>query len=236
MKWTLKLIFLLVISACLGPVDVRGADLFYYKDAQGALHFTNVPDDSRYRSVDTLKLEKSRKKPLSAGFSDFRNYIENAARKYEIDPLLIRALIKVESDYDPFAISNSGAQGLMQLMPGTSRQLAVTDPFNPEENIDGGARYFKRLLSLFDGQLIPSIAAYHAGENLVIKYDRQVPPIDATQRYVRKVISQYNLFHGIRADSSVVSRIYKIETEDGSVIFTNRPEDYRGMAKEVAYR
>lgn len=212
------------------------AELYYFKDPNGALHFSNVPDDPRYKSVNSLKLEKPRKKSLSSSFSDFRHFIENAAKKYEVDPLLIRALIKVESDYDPFAVSTSGAQGLMQLMPGTSQRMEVNDPFNPEENIEGGVKYFKKLLSLFNGQLIPSIAAYHAGENRVMKYDNHIPPIEATQNYVRKVISQYNLFHGVQTDPPRVYKIYRIETPDGNIIYTNRPGSYNGLYKEIAYQ
>lgn len=212
------------------------AELYYFKDPNGALHFSNFPDDPRYKTVDSLKLEKQRKKSLSSSFSDFRHFIENAAKKYEVDPLLIRALIKVESDYDPFAVSSSGAQGLMQLMPGTSQRMEVNDPFNPEENIEGGVKYFKKLLSLFNGQLVPSIAAYHAGENMVKKYDNQVPPIEATQNYVRKVISQYNLFHGVKNETPRVYKIYRIEAPDGSIIYTNRPGSYNGLYKEIAYQ
>jgi soluble lytic murein transglycosylase len=212
------------------------AELYYFKDPNGALHFSNVPDDPRYKSVNSLKLEKQRKKSLSSTFSDFRHFIENAAKKYEVDPLLIRALIKVESDYDPFAVSTSGAQGLMQLMPGTSQRMEVNDPFNPEENIEGGVKYFKKLLSLFNGQLIPSIAAYHAGEHMVMKYDNQIPPIEATQNYVKKVISQYNLFHGVKTETPRVYKIYRIEAPDGSIIYTNRPGSYSGLNKEIAYQ
>ncbi|MFI5304484.1 MAG: lytic transglycosylase domain-containing protein [Nitrospiria bacterium] len=227
---------LLAIGLLFGSFLSAKAELYYFVDQAGALHFTNVPDDPRYKQIDKIKIEKQRKKALSSSFSDFRRYIENAAKKYEVDPLLIRALIKVESDYDPFAVSNSGAQGLMQLMPGTSRRMEVGDPFNPEENIDGGVKYFKKLLSLFNGQLIPSIAAYHAGENLVMKYDNQIPPIEATQNYVKKVIFQYNAFHGVKSASPRVNTIYRIETSEGNIIYTNSPDSYEGLYKEIAYR
>jgi soluble lytic murein transglycosylase-like protein len=232
----LNLPIVILIGLLLNPPLLTGAELFYFKDPTGALHFTNVPDDPRYQSVDRLKIEKPRRKALSSNFSDFRRYIEKSAQKYEVDPLLIRALIKVESDYDPFAVSNSGAQGLMQLMPGTSRRMDVGDPFNPEENIEGGVKYFKKLLSLFNGQLIPSIAAYHAGENRVIQNDNQIPNIEATQHYVRKVISQYNAFHGVKPESTHVYKIYRIETPDGTIIYTNSPGNYEGLNKEIAYQ
>ncbi len=212
------------------------AEVFYYKDQRGAWHFTNVPDDERYQNITHLKIEKSRKKASSAEFNDFRELIEHSAKKYEVDPLLIRALIKVESDYDPFAVSDSGAQGLMQLMPATSRWMEVSDPFDPEDNIEGGVKYFKRLLSIFNARLIPSIAAYHAGENSVLKYNNQIPPIEATQRYVKKVIRQYYHYHGIKETSAGANKIYKIETPEGDLIFTNLPKLYQAGVREIAYK
>jgi soluble lytic murein transglycosylase len=213
-----------------------GAELFYFKDEHGALHFSNVPDDSRYQNVLRLKLGQGRKKSLSSGFDDFRVLIERSAKKFEVDPLLIRSLIKVESDYDAYAVSSSGAQGLMQLMPETARRMNVRDSFNPEQNIEGGVKYFKQLLSLFNGQLIPAIAAYHAGENTVIRYNNQVPPIEATQKYVKKVVLQYYQFHGIKNSSSRPNQIFKVETPGGDLIFTNRPATYEGLYKEIAYK
>ena len=232
----IEFLFLLLTGLFLiFPVPVQ-AELYYYKDQRGAWHFTNVPDDTRYQNISGLKIEKTRKKGPSAGFNDFREFIEHSAKKYQVDPLLIRALIKVESNYDPYAVSDSGAQGLMQLMPGTALWMEVSDPFNPEDNIEGGVKYFKRLLSIFNNQLIPSIAAYHAGENSVIKSNNQIPPIEATQRYVRKVIVQYYLFHGIKETSSKANKIYRVETPEGGVVFTNHPALYQAAFKEIAYR
>ena len=217
------------------PFSTR-AELYYYKDQRGAWHFTNVPDDARYRNIAGLKIEKSRKKVTSTRFNDFREFVERSAKKYQVDPLLIRALIKVESDYDPYAVSDSGAQGLMQLMPATAQWMDVSDPFNPEDNIEGGVKYFKRLLSIFNGQLIPAIAGYHAGENMVIKYNNQIPPIESTQKYVKKVVQQYYLYHGIKNNSVQANKIYRVETPEGDVIFTNRPSVYQTAYKEMAYR
>ncbi|MHB8481934.1 MAG: transglycosylase SLT domain-containing protein [Nitrospiria bacterium] len=229
----LFLAFAALCSAC--PISAQ-AELYYYKDQRGVWHFTNVPDDARYQNISRLKIEKPRKKAVSAGFNDFREFIEHSAKKYQVDPLLIRALIKVESSYDPYAVSDSGAQGLMQLMPGTALWMEVSDPFNPEDNIEGGVKYFRRLLSIFNNQLIPSIAAYHAGENSVIRNNYQIPPIEATQRYVRKVITQYYLYHGIKESSPKTNKIYRIESPEGDVIFTNHPALYQAAYKEIAYQ
>lgn len=211
-------------------------ELYYFRDEHGALHFSNTPDDGRYKSLSSLKEEKVKKAgPTGNQFSDFKEVIERIAKKYQIDPSLIRALIKVESDFDPYAVSVSGAQGLMQLMPDTARRMDVNDSFSPEDNIEGGAKYMKQLLVLFDGQLIPAIAAYHAGENTVIRYNNQIPPIVATQKYVWKVLSEYYRYHGINITTLKPNKIYRVETVDGALVYTNRPKALQVKFQEVAY-
>jgi soluble lytic murein transglycosylase-like protein len=107
------------------------------------------------------------------------------AERYNVDPLLVESVIAVESDYNPFAVSSKGARGLMQLMPQTAKRLSVADSFNPSQNIDGGVRYLKYLLSLF-GDETHAVAAYNAGEGAVLKYGG-VPPYPETARYVKQV-------------------------------------------------
>ncbi len=108
------------------------------------------------------------------------------AKQYGMDPLLVQAVIEVESNYDPFAISPKGAQGLMQLMPGTARNLAVRDSFNPLENIEAGVRHLKSLLARFDGSIDNALAAYNAGAGAVERHGG-VPPYRETADYVAKV-------------------------------------------------
>lgn len=117
----------------------------------------------------------------------FQAIITKASDRYGVDPDLIRAVIQVESAFDPDAVSTKGASGLMQLMPSTARELGVLDIFDPEHNILGGARYLKRLLSLFDGDMELALAAYHAGMGRVKRYDG-VPPFETTREYIRKVM------------------------------------------------
>jgi soluble lytic murein transglycosylase-like protein len=119
--------------------------------------------------------------------------IDSASQKYGVDKNLIRAVIKQESSFDPKSISNCGAQGLMQLMPGTADALGVTDPFNIQQNIDGGTQYLKDQLSSFNNNINLALAAYNAGPNSVTKYDG-IPPYAETQDYVKKVTQYYNQY------------------------------------------
>ncbi|QNU67663.1 lytic transglycosylase domain-containing protein [Ruminiclostridium herbifermentans] len=119
--------------------------------------------------------------------------IDNASAKYGVDKNLIRAVMKQESSFNPTSISSSGAQGLMQLMPGTAASLGVTDPFDIVQNINGGVLYLRDQLSNFKGDISLALAAYNAGPNSVIKYDG-IPPYAETQNYVKKVTEYYNQY------------------------------------------
>ena len=112
----------------------------------------------------------------------------NAARKYDLPTSLIRGVIKAESNFQVNAVSAAGAQGLMQLMPGTAKELGVDKPFDIEQNIDGGARYLKKMLDSFDGDIKVALAAYNAGPGAVAKYGGQIPPYTETERYIDRVL------------------------------------------------
>lgn len=118
--------------------------------------------------------------------TEFAALIEQAARRYNLDPLVVQAVVKAESNFNPRAVSSAGAQGLMQLMPGTARSLGVEDPFNPVENIDGGTRYLRQMLDQFHS-LPLALAAYNAGPDAVARYGG-VPPYRETQTYVERVM------------------------------------------------
>ncbi len=123
----------------------------------------------------------------------FHGIIIQVAGRYEVDPHLIRAIILAESGYNPKAKSKKGARGLMQLMPSTAKSLGVEDIYDPEENIDGGVRYFRSLLDRFDGDVQLALAAYNAGSRHVRNYEG-IPPFKATQRYIKKVLKFHKKF------------------------------------------
>jgi soluble lytic murein transglycosylase-like protein len=169
------------------------ADIFKYVDDDGVLHLTNVPSVSNAKYVLVLK-EKRILFRSGIDVKKFDQIIISAAKKHKIDPALIKAVIKAESNFNHQAISPVGAQGLMQLMPATASQLQVEDAFHPGKNIEGGVRYLSYLLHLYRGNLTLALAAYNAGEGAVTKYNNQVPPYRETQNYVKRVLSFYKSF------------------------------------------
>ncbi|MCP9446697.1 MAG: lytic transglycosylase domain-containing protein [Nitrospira sp.] len=165
------------------------AEVYQYIDAKGVISLTNVPSDSRYRRIDR---SFDRLHPILSE-AELEPTILRFSTQYQLPPALIRAVIKAESDFDARAISRAGAVGLMQLMPQTAVRLDVKDLYDPEDNIGGGTKYLRFLLDRFRGDLPLALAAYNAGEHIVDRY-RTLPPIEETQRYVRKVLRYYRTF------------------------------------------
>ncbi len=175
---------LLLAAAALPPV-ARG-DIYSFVDQQGTIHFTNVPTDPRFKKVPReLPSFHRRLHP-----AELEQAIVRHARRHRLEPALLRAVIKAESDFDPNAVSRAGAVGLMQLMPHTAVRLDVRDSYDPEDNIGGGAQYLRSLLDRFQGNVTLALAAYNAGEQVVDRY-QAVPPFDETRTYVVKVLRFY---------------------------------------------
>jgi len=122
---------------------------------------------------------------------DFASLINQASEKYGVNPNLVQAVIKAESNFDPDAVSSAGALGLMQLMPATARGLGVSDPLNPAQNIEGGVKFLSQLLSHYNGNTQLAVAAYNAGPGAVDKYNG-IPPYQETQTYVTRVLGYFN--------------------------------------------
>jgi len=177
------------------------ADIYTYTDENGVVHFTNIKPSSKKKFSVYLETPDKRKPqpgvvPVAAKdkspdrFHRYDAHIAEASELYLIPEPLIRAVIRVESDYDPDVVSSCGAQGLMQLMPGTAERMGVKKPFDPRQNILGGTRYLRILANMFEGDIILTIAGYHAGEGNVIKYGG-VPPFKTTVGYLKRVLKYY---------------------------------------------
>ena len=166
-------------------------EMFQYTDEYGVEHFSNVPTDPRFKP----RLSPRRQTFPSSRYSyfEFHSIIHSVALQQGMDPQLIRAMIKTESNFNPYAVSKKGARGLMQLMPPTALSLSVKNSFDPTENIRGGVRYIKYLLIRFNNNLILALAAYNAGETSVLKY-KKVPPFKETRNYISRVIYRYKRY------------------------------------------
>ena len=180
--------------------DFSAAGIYRYEDENGVIHFTNCPRDPKFKlyireSKEDVGGEPAESAPTYS-FLESKNFdsiISEYAKKYQIDFALIKAMIRAESGFNPQAVSRKGARGLMQLMPETALRMNVSNAFNPKENIEGGVRYFKYLLSLFNNDLRLSLAAYNAGENVVAQLGT-IPPYRETVDYVRRVMNYYRSY------------------------------------------
>jgi soluble lytic murein transglycosylase-like protein len=130
---------------------------------------------------------------FSTGDANVDRFIVESSNRHGVDPLLIYSIMHRESSFKRFALSNKGARGLMQLMPATAARLGVRDIFDPQQNIEGGVKYVRILLNMFDGDVRLTLAGYNAGEGAVLKYGRNVPPYRETQEYVRRISERYAL-------------------------------------------
>lgn len=167
------------------PIPAR-ADIFTYIDGDGIIHFTNVPT-----AADCRVFIKEKKAKIRYSVPDlYDHFISAAAENHGVSFSLLKAVIKAESDFNPMAVSPKGAVGLMQIMPQNFQLLNVSDPYDPWENIMGGAEYLRYLLDIFDGELSLALAAYNAGPTRVQRC-KGIPPIRETKEYVQRVMKYY---------------------------------------------
>jgi hypothetical protein len=184
------------------------ADIYMHKDDKGVVHFTNIPQgDKRFKLVR----KEAGTPPLTAaaglasGMPQYmlpteemiRRYsamVETASRTHGVESALVHAVISAESGYNASAVSRAGARGIMQLMPDTARRFGVQNIMDPAQNIHGGVKYLRELLTLFNGNKELAVAAYNAGENAVIRAGHRIPNYAETVNYVPKVLGYYRKF------------------------------------------
>jgi soluble lytic murein transglycosylase-like protein len=211
---------LLVVSC---PTGDAAAGAYRLIDEDGVTHITDTPNDPRFRVVDGssgtatgwLKVPQAVRGGLA-----FAKEIRETAQRYDVSASLVEAVIRAESAFNPWAVSRKGAQGLMQLMPQTANALGVRDSFNPGQNIEGGVRHLRYLIDRYPGNTAFALAAYNAGE-AAVDYYRGIPPYPETQQYVKKILDRTGT--APVKGGTVVEVIYRYETADGTLTFSNVP-------------
>ena len=225
---------LLAVTLSLSASPVA-AQTFQFTDRDGTVHFTNAPSDPRYVRMGFRSGTDAGWLNLPVRASDlFVTEIRSAAARHGVPEGLVSAVIRVESGFNPRAVSPKGAQGLMQLMPGTALLLGVRDAFDPRQNIEGGVRHLRGLLDRYE--LPIALAAYNAGEQAVTNY-RGIPPFPETRNYVTRILSLVGMSSAeaatvappaggrsvAAATTPALSRTYKSEAPDGTMVYTNIP-------------
>lgn len=221
-RWSLRLASFALAGILAAPFAARAGEVYSYVDSDGVIHFSNAPSDRRYhkvkrageaggvyRSTNGGPLRQVRARsgfgggsagasanatPVGSTSARYVEHVKAAAAKYNLPEALLFAVMAVESNFNPDAVSNKGATGLMQLMPGTARDMYVGDVYDPVDNIEGGARYLRILANQYRGDMVKTLAAYNAGPEAVRRAGGDVPDIPETRAYVRKVVSLYNAY------------------------------------------
>lgn len=183
----------LVIGFATAPLR---ADIYMYRDRRGVLHFSNAPTEPQYQYYlpDVTSWKTARLGRIDgARRKAYDRIINDAARRHQVDMALVKAVIRAESDFVPWAVSPKGAQGLMQLMPATARLRNVWRAFEPRQNVEGGVTHLRYLLDRYGGNLRLALAAYNAGEKAVDAYGG-VPPYPETVAYLSRVLRFRDLY------------------------------------------
>src|SRR6202048_3032661 len=189
---------IMIVILLWGAAAAAHSRIYTYVDADGQRHYTDVPDNNRYRLLGLLPQERTASgdrydSALLAKASRYDSIIEKAAISAAVEPNLLRAVIVVESGFNSRAVSKRGAVGLMQLMPATASRFGVSNPYDPKQNVHAGARYLKFLMNRFGQNVRLALAAYNAGEDAVERNGGQVPPFTETMAYVPKVLKIYRM-------------------------------------------
>jgi hypothetical protein len=221
---------LLAMLCAVGAVSGAQAAVYGYVDAEGTAHFTDAPTKTQFRWLPAFGLPPG----ADLDHGQYAELIHSIATENGVDPALVKAIIRAESNFNRHAISRKGAQGLMQLMPGTAGRYAVGNAFEPAENIRGGVRYFRFLQDRFPGQLHLAVAAYNAGENAVLKHNG-IPPYAETRQYVARVFGFYGqpvvlpaaaTHAGAAAGAqptATTAKVYRQVAPDGTPQYSNLP-------------
>ena len=222
---------LLLLFALSAPA-LAGDRIFSYINENGIRVYTNAPSRGEEASdpvVAVLGVKRNdtpTDRSAARGADLFRPLIEDSATRHNVDPSLVEAIMAVESGFDPFAVSVKDCKGLMQLHPDTATRFGVDDVFDPSQNIEGGVKFLRYLLDLFDGDLEKVAAAYNSGENAVQRYGG-TPPYAETREYLKKVSRRYDLTPDTSQSDTAEDRsqqVHRITLPDGSVLYTNTPQ------------
>lgn len=201
----------LVATLAFATTAGAAAKIYTYVDAAGVRHFTDIPDNNRYRLLVLSPKEVTTSgdhydQRLLAKAGQYDSIIERAASSNDVEANLLRAVIVVESGFNARAVSKTGAIGLMQLMPATASRFGVTNPYDPLENVHGGARYLKFLMNRFGMNMRLALAAYNAGEEAVDRNGGQIPPFSETRAYVPRVLKVYHMLIEQQPRNAAVAR------------------------------
>lgn len=189
---------ILIAALLTASAAAASPKIYTYVDSQGLRHYTDVPDNNRYRLLVLSPLDRTESgdrydAQLIAKASQYDSIIEAAAAGAAVESNLLRAVIVVESGFNSRAVSKRGAVGLMQLMPATAARFGISNPYDPRQNVHAGARYLKFLMERFGNDVQLALAAYNAGEEAVDRNGGQIPPFSETRAYVPKVLKIYRM-------------------------------------------
>jgi hypothetical protein len=221
------------------------ADIFQFTDANGVMHFSNVSvgNAKKYRKLKSAGRSKQHNmsapgdtRPARKSISSsndpnaYVDIINSACDRHGVDPALVHAVVKVESDFNPYALSRKGAMGLMQLMPQTAIDMNVGNSFNPHDNIYAGVKYLRYLIDRYEGNLSLALAAYNSGETAVKKWGT-IPPYRETQDYVQRIMRIYGGHESVHRPQYT---IYMVHGEDGALMLTDDPSKKKSYNRKTA--